>query len=123
MGEHSNRRSLQLNIRLTKEEISDFELTFIDCAPSNKISKIKASGTQLKEAAYIGKELGCLGLVLGSLRKSKAFVPYRDSCLTYLNQHRLMSHQKYICVNIEPTESEIEETISTLGFVKSVCGL
>ncbi|KAL1378928.1 hypothetical protein pipiens_015261 [Culex pipiens pipiens] len=64
------------------------KISLVDLAGSERISHTCASGDRLKEGVSINKSLLTLGKVISSLAESKrntaAYIPYRDSVLTWL---------------------------------------
>ena len=96
---------------------------------SERQGKTGATGEQLKEGALINKSLSTLGLVIKALadqakassgKKSKGFVPYRDSTLTYLLQNNLGGNSKTLMMAaISPSEDNYDETLSTLRYADS----
>ena len=111
-----------------------FHLTFfslsslVDLAGSERPNSTGATGVRLKEGANINKSLTTLGKVIAGLaeqethegkkgnRKSKdAFIPYRDSVLTWLLKDSLGGNSKTAMIAaISP--ADFDETLSTLRY-------
>jgi hypothetical protein len=69
----------------------------------------------------INQSLTNLGIVIKALSEKKDFVPFRNSKLTFLLKDSLSGNSRtYMVANISPSESEVEETISTLRFASNV---
>eukprot|EP00040_Diaphanoeca_grandis_P028526 m.165344 g.165344 ORF g.165344 m.165344 type:complete len:1263 (-) comp31382_c0_seq1:71-3859(-) len=104
-------------------------LSLVDLAGSERQSKTGARGEQLKEGANINKSLSTLGLVIKALAEAstgagkgrgKAFIPYRDSILTWLLKDNLGGNAKTVMVAaISPSSDNLDETISTLRYADS----
>ena len=102
-------------------------ISLVDLAGSERAVKTGAVGERLKEGSNINKSLTTLGLVISKLadasaggggKKSKdAFVPYRDSTLTWLLKDNLGGNSKTVMVaTISPAADNYEETLSTLRY-------
>ena len=61
---------------------SEGKLTLVDLAGSERVSKTKATGQRLIEAASINKSLVSLGMVFQALGGKQKHIPYRNSMLT-----------------------------------------
>lgn len=97
-------------------EISS-KLVLVDLAGSEKVSRTGASGILLKQAQFTNKSLTYLGMVIRSLTEKHQHVPYRDSKLTKILRDSLGGNSKTcLIITISPKESNIVESISTLGF-------
>ncbi|KAJ1913565.1 hypothetical protein IWQ60_009155 [Tieghemiomyces parasiticus] len=106
---------------LTTEKVS--RISLVDLAGSERANSTGATGTRLKEGANINKSLTTLGKVISALadqatlgKKAKdAFVPYRDSVLTWLLKDSLGGNSRTAMVAaISP--ADYEETLSTLRY-------
>lgn len=64
-------------------------LHLCDLAGSERISRSGAEGQRLKEALNINKSLSCLTDVFNALGNKQAFIPFRNSKLTYFLQPAL----------------------------------
>ncbi|GMH36161.1 hypothetical protein BSKO_04029 [Bryopsis sp. KO-2023] len=98
-------------------------LNLVDLAGSERNRASKATSDTLKEACHINKSLSTLGRVIKELvqnqRSGHGHIPYRDSKLTYLLQDSLGGNAKTsIIANISPMSPNVQETLSTLQFVK-----
>lgn len=82
LSEISNANSLEL--KQTKRS----KISLVDLAGSERVNHTCASGDRLREGVSINKSLLTLGKVIAALADSKktsaAFVPYRESVLTWL---------------------------------------
>ena len=90
----------------------------VDLAGSERLSKTKAQGDRLKEAAKINLSLSSLCHVISALTDPKAtHIPYRDSKLTRLLQDSLGGNTKTVMIaNVGPADYNYEETLSTLHY-------
>jgi len=102
------------------------KISLVDLAGSERASGTGATGDRLKEGAAINKSLSALGNVIsaladGALRgqthAQKAFIPYRDSVLTWLLKESLGGNAKTIMIAaLSPADINYEETLSTLRY-------
>lgn len=110
---------------VTGEKVS--RISLVDLAGSERVVKTGAVGERLKEGTNINKSLTTLGLVISKLadrsgsgtgaKDSKAFIPYRDSVLTWLLKDSLGGNSRTIMVaTISPSPDNYEETLSTLRY-------
>lgn len=112
---------------LSSNQTSKIQL--VDLAGSERVSKSGVKGVGLKEAAMINKSLTTLGMVISSLAKkgasskkkkkgrSKVFIPYRDSVLTWLLRESLGGNSKTVMIAaLSPANINYEETLSTLRY-------
>jgi len=109
-------------VKMTTEKVS--KISLVDLAGSERVKKTGAAGSVLKEGANINKSLSTLGLVIKALvdRNSKpgAFIPYRDSVLTWLIKDNLGGNSKTIMIAaISPAALNFDETLSTLRYANS----
>jgi hypothetical protein len=96
-------------------------INLIDLAGSERLAKSNSTGDNQKEATSINLSLTNLGIVIKALSEKKEFVPFRNSKLTFLLKDSLSGNSRtYMIATISPSESEIEETISTLRFASNV---
>ncbi|KAI9491045.1 hypothetical protein BDB00DRAFT_789841 [Zychaea mexicana] len=136
MNETSSRSHAVFTLFLTqkrKDELTQMEgekvarISLVDLAGSERANSTGATGARLKEGASINKSLTTLGKVIAGLaeqsqnegkkgRKSKeAFIPYRDSVLTWLLKDSLGGNSKTAMVAaISP--ADYDETLSTLRY-------
>ena len=102
------------------ETVSKIHL--VDLAGSERANATGATGQRLKEGAHINKSLVTLGSVISALAdtagaKKNAFIPYRDSVLTWLLKDSLGGNAKTIMVaTISPADVHQSETLSTLRY-------
>lgn len=90
-------------------------------AGSERIARSGAQGDQLKEAININKSLSCLTDVFGALGQKQAFIPFRNSKLTYFLQSALSGDGKTMMfVNLSPTHESYFESLCSLRFANSV---
>ncbi|KAG1122102.1 hypothetical protein G6F42_011795 [Rhizopus arrhizus] len=104
-------------------------ISLVDLAGSERANSTGATGVRLKEGANINKSLTTLGKVIAGLaeqasaestnKKSKkpkeAFVPFRDSVLTWLLKDSLGGNSK-TCMIAAISPADYDETISTLRY-------
>ncbi|KAI8062273.1 hypothetical protein BC940DRAFT_128116 [Gongronella butleri] len=118
-------RALDATGKQKSEKVSRFSL--VDLAGSERANSTGATGARLKEGANINRSLTTLGKVIaaladqataGSAAKSKkkdAFIPYRDSVLTWLLKDSLGGNSKTSMIAaISP--ADYDETLSTLRY-------
>ncbi|RHZ59964.1 hypothetical protein Glove_360g45 [Diversispora epigaea] len=99
-------------------------ISLVDLAGSERANSTGATGQRLKEGANINKSLTTLGKVIAALaeqsagkkgKKGEAFVPYRDSILTWLLKDSLGGNSKTAMIAaISP--ADYDETLSTLRY-------
>eukprot|EP00049_Salpingoeca_infusionum_P018444 m.357284 g.357284 ORF g.357284 m.357284 type:complete len:947 (+) comp17775_c0_seq1:102-2942(+) len=101
------------------------KINLVDLAGSERTSSTGATGLRLKEGGNINKSLTTLGLCISALaersnpkkKKKEAFIPYRDSVLTWLLKDSLGGNSKTIMVAaISPADINHPETLSTLHY-------
>lgn len=118
----------QTKTEFVEEEEHDHRITsrinLVDLAGSERCSSAQTTGDRLKEGMSINKSLFTLGKVISALSEStrlkkRAFVPYRDSVLTWLLKESLGGNSKTAMIaTISPAASNIEESLSTLRYAK-----
>lgn len=112
---------------MPSETVSKIHL--VDLAGSERAHATGASGERLKEGAHINKSLVTLGSVISALadqsqssiyqgsNKKRAYIPYRDSVLTWLLKDSLGGNSKTIMIAaISPADCNYSETLSTLRY-------
>ncbi|KAL7699122.1 OSM3-like kinesin [Lotmaria passim] len=93
------------------------KLNLVDLAGSERQGKTGASGDTLKEGCNINLSLSALGTVIDTIVKGGAHVPFRSSPLTMLLKDSLGGNSKTVMfANINPSERNLSETVSTLRF-------
>ena len=97
------------------------KLNLVDLAGSERASSTGATGKHLKEGSSINKSLTTLGIVIEQLAKrtgkGAAFIPYRDSVLTWLLRESLGGNSKTIMLAaISTADVNYGETLSTLHY-------
>ncbi|OWZ19792.1 Kinesin [Phytophthora megakarya] len=95
------------------------KLNLVDLAGSEKWDTDVATGSdRSKELTSINQSLSALGNVISALvNRKRTHIPYRDSKLTRLLQDSLGGNTRTVVIaTISPSESAIDETISTLQF-------
>ena len=125
MSEQSSRSHMvcQITIEGNKPNengnLSRAKITLCDLAGSERLDRRREiNQIEMKEAININKSLTSLGRIIFQLaKKDTKFVPYRDSCLTYLLKDSLEGKSQ-ICIiaTVSPTVDTVNETISTLRF-------
>ncbi|NXN91305.1 KIF14 protein, partial [Rhinopomastus cyanomelas] len=123
----------QTKVELVDEEQCDRRLTshinLIDLAGSECCSTAQTTGERLKEGVSINKSLLTLGKVISALSKQsrdgkRAFIPYRESLLTWLLKESLGGNsQTAMIATVSPAASSTEETLSTLRYAKQACSI
>ena len=133
MNSESSRSHAVFNIivtQITHDDMTNLEtekvskLSLVDLAGSERFSKTGATGDRMKEGSNINKSLTTLGMVISTLadiaagKKGKgAFVPYRDSTLTWLLKDNLGGNSRTVMIaTISPADDNFEETLSTLRY-------
>ncbi|XP_029172817.1 kinesin-like protein Klp98A isoform X2 [Nylanderia fulva] len=112
---------------MPSETVSKVHL--VDLAGSERANATGATGQRLKEGAHINKSLVTLGTVISTLSelssasgdasvsKRNAFIPYRDSVLTWLLKDSLGGNSKTIMIaTISPAECNYNDTLSALRY-------
>ncbi|KAE9137074.1 hypothetical protein PF010_g1439 [Phytophthora fragariae] len=97
------------------------KLNLVDLAGSEKWDKDVVLGSdRSKELTSINQSLSALGNVISALVNPKrTHIPYRDSKLTRLLQDSLGGNTRTVVIaTISPSESSVDETISTLQFAE-----
>ncbi|KAG3197285.1 hypothetical protein PC128_g6955 [Phytophthora cactorum] len=95
------------------------KLNLVDLAGSEKWdSAVVVGSDRSKELTSINQSLSALGNVISALVNPKrTHIPYRDSKLTRLLQDSLGGNTRTVVIaTISPSESAVDETISTLQF-------
>ena len=93
------------------------KLNLVDLAGSERQSKTGTSGDALKEGCNINLSLSALGTVIDTIVKGRSHIPYRSSPLTMLLKDSLGGGSKTcMFANINPSEHNVSETVSTLRF-------
>ncbi|RKO89728.1 P-loop containing nucleoside triphosphate hydrolase protein, partial [Blyttiomyces helicus] len=126
-------RTSNLAAGTTTQKVS--RICLVDLAGSERADATGATGMRLKEGANINKSLTTLGKVISALadagasrrRLSKlkkaalegAYIPYRDSALTWLLKDCLGGNSKTVMIAaISPADINYEETLSTLRYAE-----
>ncbi|KPI86599.1 putative OSM3-like kinesin [Leptomonas seymouri] len=93
------------------------KLNLVDLAGSERQGKTGASGDTLKEGCNINLSLSALGTVIDTIVKGGPHIPFRSSPLTMLLKDSLGGNSKTVMfANINPSERNLSETVSTLRF-------
>ncbi|KAF9185006.1 kinesin-like protein Klp8 [Haplosporangium sp. Z 767] len=118
-----------IETKLETEKVS--RICLVDLAGSERANSTGATGARLKEGANINKSLTTLGKVISALadassapaprkgtkKSAEAFVPYRDSVLTWLLKDCLGGNSKTtIIAALSPADVNYDETLSTLRY-------
>ncbi|XP_074859060.1 kinesin-like protein KIF14 [Carettochelys insculpta] len=102
-------------------------INLIDLAGSERCCPAQISEERWKEGVSINKSLLTLGKVISALSEQshnsrRAFVPYRESILTWLLKESLGGNSKTTMIaTISPAANNVEETLSTLRYAKQAC--
>ncbi|XP_052868774.1 kinesin-like protein KIF14 [Anopheles cruzii] len=107
--------------RPTVQQTKRSKISLVDLAGSERVSQTCASGTRLKEGVSINKSLLTLGKVISALADSKkshnAYIPYRDSVLTWLLRENLGGNSRTVMLaTISPASIHRDETLATLRY-------
>uniref|UniRef100_A0A8C8R9V6 Kinesin-like protein KIF14 n=1 Tax=Pelusios castaneus TaxID=367368 RepID=A0A8C8R9V6_9SAUR len=118
----------QTKTEFVEEEEHDHRITshinLIDLAGSERCSTAQTSEERMKEGVSINKSLLTLGKVISALseqsqNRKRAFIPYRESVLTWLLKESLGGNSKTAMIaTVSPAASNVEETLSTLRYAK-----
>lgn len=93
------------------------KLNLVDLAGSERQGKTGATGDTLLEGCNINLSLSALGTVIDTIVKGKGHIPFRSSQLTMLLKDSLGGNSKTVMfANINPSEHNLSETVSTLRF-------
>mmetsp|Transcript_8328 Transcript_8328/g.9953 ORF Transcript_8328/g.9953 Transcript_8328/m.9953 type:complete len:981 (+) Transcript_8328:94-3036(+) len=96
-------------------------LHLCDLAGSERVGRSGVEGDRLKEAININKSLSCLTDVFNGLAQKNAFIPFRNSKLTYFLQPALSGDGKTMMfVNLSPTHESYFESLCSLRFANGV---
>lgn len=91
-------------------------INIVDLAGSERTKRTENVGNKLKEANKINQSLSCLGRCLSALKESK-IPPYRETKLTrYLSEFFIEENFIIMIANINPQESDFEESIRVLNY-------
>jgi hypothetical protein len=113
--------------RITGRNSKSSKINLVDLAGSERVKHTGATGSTLNEAAHINKSLSALADVIKSLaaissnksggNAKPAFVPYRNSTLTYLLKESLGGNSVTVMMAcVSPNPEHFEETLSTLKY-------
>jgi len=101
------------------------EIHLVDLAGSERMNKTGVRGDHLREANCINRSLSTLGDVIKALGQNsskkgrKAFVPYRNSVLTWILKRTLEgSAQTCLIAAVSPLADSYSETMTSLRFVQ-----
>ncbi|XP_054432470.1 kinesin-like protein KIF14 [Pteronotus mesoamericanus] len=134
MNDKSSRSHAVLSLRMTRAQTERVDgeehehrvtsrVDLVDLAGSERCGPAGACGQQLREGVSINKSLLTLGKVVSALAerggRKGAFVPYRESVLTWLLKESLGGNSKTAMVaTVSPAASCLEETLSTLRYAR-----
>ncbi|XP_073515950.1 kinesin-like protein KIFC3 isoform X1 [Phyllobates terribilis] len=122
LNTHSSRSHALLILSVKGQETSTGigttgKLYLVDLAGSERVSRSGAAGDRLREAQCINRSLSALGDVFSALRSQQAYVPYRNSKLTYLLQEALSRDGKaLLLLQVAPVEENMNESLCSLRF-------
>nr|KAF6267021.1 kinesin family member 14 [Pipistrellus kuhlii] len=132
MNDKSSRSHSVLTLLMTRTqtELVDGEqhdhavtsrISLVDLAGSERQGPAGTSGQLLREGVSINKSLLTLGKVISALAehggRRRAFIPYRESVLTWLLKESLGGNSKTAMIaTVSPAGSSLEETLSTLRY-------
>ncbi|CAK6442312.1 unnamed protein product [Pipistrellus nathusii] len=134
MNDKSSRSHSVLTLLMTRTqtELVDGEehahavtsrISLVDLAGSERQGPAGTSGQLLREGVSINKSLLTLGKVISALAehggRRRAFIPYRESVLTWLLKESLGGNSKTAMIaTVSPAGSSLEETLSTLRYAR-----
>uniref|UniRef100_A0A1B0C2G2 Kinesin motor domain-containing protein n=1 Tax=Glossina palpalis gambiensis TaxID=67801 RepID=A0A1B0C2G2_9MUSC len=128
LNEKSSRSHSILNIMLNVTNRESLASSKVNQGRRSKISLVDLAGSERcsgtndlhkREGVHINKSLLALGKVIAALadKRSRTFVPYRESVLTYLLRENLGGNSKTVMLaTISPANRHIEETLATLRY-------
>jgi kinesin family protein 11 len=104
-----------------EEVVRHGQLNLVDLAGSECVGRSGAKNDRAREAGSINQSLLTLGRVITALVDHHGHIPYRDSKLTRLLQESLGGKAKTcIIATLSPAQLAVEETLSTLDYVRAV---
>ncbi|KAF5288825.1 hypothetical protein FQR65_LT11940 [Abscondita terminalis] len=104
-----------------KGQVMNSKLSLVDLAGSERICKSNISGITLKEAKCINLSLHYLQDVVRILCQKHAYVPFRNSLLTYMLKDSLGGNcVTVLLATLDLNKNNFEETISTCKFAQNV---
>lgn len=133
MNATSSRSHAVFTVTITQVETEEGEehtkvskVNLIDLAGSERSDRAGTSGQRLREGSAINKSLHTLGKIISTLaanglasKKRKAFVPYRDSVLTWILKESLGGNAKTaMLATLSPCFENYQETLSTLRYAQ-----
>ncbi|ELU07622.1 hypothetical protein CAPTEDRAFT_180938 [Capitella teleta] len=133
MNEHSSRSHAIFTVFFTQAKLCEdvpseihSKVHLVDLAGSERADSSGATGDRLKEGGSINKSLVTLGNVISTLAdwsdrapslKRSAFIPYRDSVLTWLLKDSLGGNARTIMIaTVSPADFYYAESLSTLRY-------
>jgi len=102
------------------------KLNLVDLAGSERLKRSKVQGGVMTESLSINKSLSCLSDVCLAIARENAYVPYRNSKLTYLLQPSLSNGGRTLMlITLSPTQASFHESLSSLRFGRTagLCNL
>lgn len=129
MNSASSRSHLLFTLKVTSTNRETGEhicgkLLLVDLAGSERVQRSGVTGDGLREACEINASLSALGDVLHALSRGDSHIPYRNHELTQLMQDSLGGTAKTLMfVNVSPSASDIDETLSSLKFAQRAKGV
>lgn len=106
-----------LDIVQTGCEVVNANISMVDLAGSESISKTNASGVLKKEGENINRSLLSLSNVIRGMSEKSNYVNFRDSRLTRILQPCLINNSKSVIIcTVQQTDDSLSETLSTLRF-------
>jgi hypothetical protein len=126
LNKDSSRSHSILTIYIISEFFSDGnkfkkygKISFVDLAGSERLKESNSQGDMIKETGKINRSLFVLGKVISALtdKKSKQYIPYRDSKLTMLLMDSIAGSSKTLMIAcVSPSMVYGDETFSTLNY-------